>query len=339
MNSLSDAHEVKPSTSGHRRKMPLVSVIMSAFNSQSVIDRAIQSIVDQSLEEWEMIITNDGSTDQTGAKLDRWAGTDDRIRVLHTANRGLTLSLIDGCEVARAPVIARQDADDWSAPDRLALQFDLLQQRADIGFVSCYTNYVGPAGERLETVERPTDPETATERLLSDRLGPPAHGSVMFRRELYLDVGGYRAAFYYGQDSDLWLRMAERSKIGYVDRSLYTFVRGLDSISGKHGDIQRQFGILGQVCKESRLAGESELPHLEQAEALSQALRSNPTRSASRRSASSARYLIGTQLLRNGNPASSNYLWDAIRVYPLNGRAWFRWIQSLTVQRSRVPLD
>ncbi len=329
MRDSSIDHTVLHNSDERQDRVPQVTVVISAYNAQSVIDRAIQSIVDQSLTDWELIIVNDGSTDQTGDCLDRWAAVEDRIRIVHTPNRGLTLALIDGCQAARSPYIARQDADDWSAPNRLAMQYELLQSRPEIGFVSCHTEYVGPAGEPLETVRRPGDADLATERLLNDRLGPPAHGSVMFRQELYRTVGGYRSAFYYAQDSDLWLRMAECSKIAYVDKPLYTFVRGLDSISGKHRHVQRQFGVFGQACKDSRLAGDSEQTHLDQAEALSRRLRSGHSFSVSRSAASSARYLIGTQLLHNGNPAARGYLWDAIRANPLNGRAWVRWVQSL----------
>ncbi|MGO8747676.1 MAG: hypothetical protein ACLQNE_17025, partial [Thermoguttaceae bacterium] len=182
-----------------------------------------------------------------------------------------------------------------------------------------------PAGDEVETVERPTDPEIATHQLLHERMGPPAHGSVMFRREAYEASGGYRDCFYYAQDSDLWLRMADVGLIAYLPQYLYYWRLSPETISGMSGHVQWQFGELGQRCHAARLAGASETPFLDQAKSLrGELLARKGNSSPMRRSRAAANYRIGTSLSRRHNPRAKGYFWSAVRLNPLHWRGWFR---------------
>jgi glycosyltransferase involved in cell wall biosynthesis len=306
---------------------------MSVFNAQETIDRAIESIVNQSLTDWELIIIDDGSSDRTSPRLEAWKAKDSRIRVVRSTNQGITESLINGCELAQADFIARQDADDSSHPQRLQLQLEKISSDDEIGMVSCFVDYTGPNGEFLFTQHRPLETEEATDRLLNHREGPPAHGSVMFRRSTYMRVGGYRPEFYYAQDADLWLRIAEIASVAYIGQSLYTFARGTESISGKHRNHQKQLGDIGQLCRQARNKGEPETKLIEQAARISATARNEASNSGSRQAKSSVLYLIGSQLLRNGDINSRSYFLDAIREYPLNIRAWARLTQSMVPKK------
>jgi hypothetical protein len=167
----------------------------------------------------------------------------------------------------------------------------------------------------------------ATDALLQRRHGPPAHGSVMFRRSLYQQVGGYRPAFRYAQDSDLWLRMVEKAMFACVPEVLYEHRKEVSSTSGAQRPAQRRFGELGHLCKQARAEGRAETPYLEEAERLSaevSATRGGQDRAA----AAAAAYLLGSQLLRNGNPRARDYLWQAVRLHPWHWRAWLRLAQG-----------
>ena len=309
---------------------PEVSVVLSVYNDVDRVSSAVDSIRAQTLTEWELIAIDDGSSDGCGAILDKLAAADGRIRVIHQENFGLTRALIRGCEEARGEFIARQDADDVSHPDRLGRQATLLANESGIGFVSCWTQCIGPEAEPLEVVKRPADSELATRQLLNERLGPPAHGSVMFRRTLFEEVGGYRAEFYFGQDSDLWLRMAERARIGYVPEVLYQCRRDPKSISGSCRPLQKRFGELGQSCRAVRRMGAAEEPHLAVAAALTERILHDRANGGLFRdnAAVEMAYLIGSRLAQDGDRRAAKYLWRAIRGRPWSWQAWVRLMQA-----------
>lgn len=321
--------QMKIRTEASSAQHPLVSVVMSCFNDEGHVEQSVRSLQRQTLSRWELVAIDDGSTDRTGKLLCKLAEQDSRIRIIHQENSGLTAALILGCREAKADTIARQDADDVSHPERLALQLDLLASSPTLGFVSCFANYVGPAGEFLSTVTRSPDPTQATTELLNERIGPPAHGTVMFRRSVYEQVGGYRLPFYYAQDADLWLRMAEVSEIGYVPSPLYDFRWHPGSITGSGRSLQREFGILGQRCRQARCMGGDESPLLEEVEGVRKlAIAARNERQRRTSNQTSMNYQIGSQLVRNGDIRARGYLKKVLAASPLHVRAWIRLLQS-----------
>ncbi len=297
----------------------------------------------QTLRNWELVIIDDGSTDSTPDILRRLAEQDSRVRVRSQSNAGLTLALIRGCAEARSDFIARQDADDLSLPRRLELQYELLRTCPEVGFVSCFADYIGPESEYLSTVVRPADPGEATRRLLDELMGPPAHGTVMFRKSVYQAVGGYRPQFYYAQDSDLWLRMAEVSQVTYVQESGYQFRWHGSSITGTGRALQSEFGRLGQECRNARRQGMSEAPFLAEADLLrrtiiAQRMSPNPfsEKPSVRHSQLAMNYFIGTQLVLNKDVRARAYLQSVLRERPWHWKAWIRLGQSLISGEKRV---
>jgi len=309
---------------------PEVSVVMSVYNEVNRVEASVRSILNQTLKSLELIVVDDGSQDGSSEVLDRIAGEDSRLRVIRQANAGLTCALIRACADAKADYIARQDADDWSFPQRIEEQMALLESNPKVGFVSCATEYVGPSEEFLLVVARPADPEIATQGLLQFRQGPPAHGSVMFRKSLYEQVGGYRRQFLYSQDSDLWLRMGELMLIGYVDSVRYRHRKDPQSISGNRRAQQSEFARLAHACRADRLAARSERENLDQAQALANCIRGAKSTDGKQRASGSleVHYLIASQLVSNGDVRARTYLWRVIRGRPWHWRAWIRLAQS-----------
>jgi glycosyltransferase involved in cell wall biosynthesis len=310
---------------------PTVSVVISVYNDVNRVESAIRSVLDQTYQNLEVIVVDDGSSDGTSELLDRIAETDCRVRVLHQPNAGLTRALIRGCSQTSGEFIARQDSDDWSYPQRIAEQVALLETDARIGFVSCATQYIGPGKEPLAVVTRATDPEISTLGLLRERQGPPAHGSVMFRRSLYQRVGGYREEFYFAQDSDLWLRMAEHALIGFLPDVRYVCSQDMLSTSGAQRQIQGRFGELGWLCRVARLAGGDESACLLEAIALRDTfILAGRASLANATDAELAQaYFIGSQLVRNRDHRARQYLWSVLMRRPWHMRAWLRVLQSL----------
>lgn len=308
---------------------PLISVVISVYNDEKHLQRSISSLLEQTFVDFEIVIINDGSIDSSRSILDDYSRRDNRLRVVHRENRGLTQSLIEGCELARGGFIARQDGDDLSSPTRLRKQLDLLQSNSNLGFVSCFTDYIDDQDQLVDHIEREIDSDKATQALLHDRQGPPAHGSVMFRRDLYEKVGGYRSCFYYGQDSDLWLRMGAFAKLAYCPETLYKARISPQGISSRTSDLQSQFGELGQASHAARMRGEEDSKYISAAEELTSLIRSKKLHlKQDPKLQAAAHYRIGTRLWRLRNKAARTHFSEAIRLDPWNWKARARLLST-----------
>lgn len=306
---------------------PGLSVVMCVYNGATYLERAVESILWQTFDDFELIVIDDGSTDQTPRILDAFVAKDERLRVIRQENQGLTCSLISGCELARAEVIARHDADDVSLPERFERQYQLLTSSSEIGFVSSYCEVIGPEEEGLEVVRRPMDVDEASEGLLHRKLGP-IHGTVMFKKQVYQAAGGYREQFYYGQDADLWLRMIQHGKIAYVPEVLYRFRWHENAISSTSTTVQKEFGRLGQACKDARLEGESEEDLLQEAALLREhVLECRKQPSGRTMSSSKLSYRLGAMLAKRKDPRGLKYLAGALRSRPWDWKAGARFAQ------------
>src|SRR5882724_692077 len=144
---------------------PEVSVVMSVYNGATGLSRSVDSILSQEGVNLELIVVNDGSTDQSIDILQEYASSDERVRVISQQNQGLTKALVVGCAAAHAEYIARQDAGDISLPGRLIKQLNAMSENPDSAFVSCGTRFVGPKGEYLYDVNQ--DTAEATTNLLT----------------------------------------------------------------------------------------------------------------------------------------------------------------------------
>ena len=196
---------------------PRISVLIGAYDNEETIGRALDSILAQTVEDLELIVVDDGSTDGTAALVD--AVADPRVRRLALPHMGISRSLNAGLAEARAPVVAIQDADDWSEPERLERQLALLDERPDVAVVGVRMREVGPDGAELRprTVLAEGDVRPA---LL--RWNPIPNTSAAFRREAVLAAGGYDPRYRYAMEYDLWLRLAESSGVWALPEVLAT---------------------------------------------------------------------------------------------------------------------
>jgi glycosyltransferase involved in cell wall biosynthesis len=296
-------------------------VVTSVYQCEATLEHSLASVLEQDLREIELIVVDDGSTDSSAALLDALVSRDPRVRVLRQANRGLTAALIRGCGEARGACIARHDADDLSLPGRLSRQVARLRADDGLAFVSCWSRVLGPRDELLLELRRPAE-RAAAERLLTrERAGPPGHGSVMFRADAYRRVGGYREAFRYAQDWDLWLRLVEAGGLTYEPAFLYAFRVDETSLSSARRSQQQRLGELARACRDARLRGASEAALL--AEAARVSAEAPPARSG--RDPGNT-YFIGKCLLDRRDPRCLPYLRRARRERPWAWRPHAAWL-------------
>lgn len=185
-----------------------MSVILSVFNGADVVSDAVESILSQTFNDFEFIIINDGSKDNTANILDRY--NDARLKVLHQDNMGLTRSLNKGIKLSKGRYIARLDADEESLPGRLSRQVGFLDSNPEVGIVGSFcTNYDQVNGTK-EDVHVPVTNLEIRKWLLKNNAF--VHGSVMIRREVFENIGYYNEDFKYIQDYELWPRIANKYK-------------------------------------------------------------------------------------------------------------------------------
>ena len=195
---------------------PAVSVLMSVRNGAPWVRNAVLSVLGQSAGDLELIVVDDGSTDDTGAVLASFA--DPRLRVERRAPEGLTRALNRALALARAPLVARLDADDVALPERLACQRAFLDGRPDVGLLGTGAREVDAAGRLVRVVSPPAGDEALRRALI--RCNPFVHSSVMMSREAVERAGGYDPALAVAQDYDLWMRMSRITRMANLPEAL-----------------------------------------------------------------------------------------------------------------------
>lgn len=235
---------------------PLISVVMSVYNGSQYLREAVDSILNQTRTDFEFIIIDDGSTDGTAAILDAY--TDPRIRVIRHQNQGLTKSLNLGIREAQGTYIARQDADDRSFPERLATQAEFLDSHPEIALVGSAVKVISSDGAELATFRHPTDSAEIVTTLRTYNCF--WHGSIMFRRDCFVELGGYDERFVTAQDYDMWLRFSERHQLANLQESLYAYRFTADSVTVKRMVSQHRLAVLARRLAEERACGCASTP-------------------------------------------------------------------------------
>jgi glycosyltransferase involved in cell wall biosynthesis len=187
---------------------PRVSVVMPVYNGAAFLAASIDSVLAQTLEDFELIVVDDGSTDGTAAIIATYAARDSRVRPLAKPNSGIADTLNQGLAAARAEWVARLDADDIMLPTRLERQLAFVAAHADLIAAGSYYEIIDEHGACHGS--REPLPRTREElRHFLDSREPMSflHPSMMFRRQAALDLGGYRKAAEPAEDVDLFARM------------------------------------------------------------------------------------------------------------------------------------
>lgn len=191
---------------------PRVTILMPVYNGQRYVDEAIASVVGQDFADFEFVIVDDGSTDETPAILAKWVARDSRIVVSRSPrNEGIPAALNRGLAIARGEYIGRQDADDLCLPGRMARQVAVLDRQPGVELVSAGYELIESDGRRRHVMKRYEAPEVVEYLLhFSNFIG--GHGQVMFRRATVAELGNYSVEYPSSQDYELWSKLIRRGR-------------------------------------------------------------------------------------------------------------------------------
>ena len=234
---------------------PAISVILPVYNAEAYVREAVESILNQTFTDFELIIINDGSADGSGAILRELAARDARIVLVERPNGGLVSALNEGLEMARADLSARMDADDVAMPERFALQHARMIEEPELAVLGSFFHIMDRDGAIIRLYDDLPLTPAAAMRFVKHRC-PVHHPTVTMRRDAVLKAGGYRKAFSHAEDYDLWLRMSDLGyAIANLPQPLLNYREHGANVSAVHWQAQVRSGILACLAHRVRKAG------------------------------------------------------------------------------------
>lgn len=302
---------------------PLVSVVMAAYNEEAHVGEALESVLNQTWPNVEVIVVDDGSTDGTRAILRDYQRREQICLIENAENMGLPRSLNRGIKQANGRYIARMDADEESAEDRLQKQVAVLEHDKALVGAACGYSVMDESGYFICSIMPEKQSGFTVDYFVEN--GPPfCHGSVMMRKSALARVGLYRPQFTLAQDLDLWLRLCEEGNFFVIPELLYT--RRLDpGVMGKR-EQQRYYAAYARKSALSRREGRAD-PALELDQARAANLRTTLTR---RDRQAYKHYLISIKQRQAGNVlAAQASILRALLTNPLHLRFWYRLLVNL----------
>ncbi len=225
---------------------PTVSCILPVYNGEKYLREAVQSILDQNFQDFELIIIDDGSADGSYAIASEMAGEDSRIVVIRQANAGISKALNAGIDASRGRYIARMDADDISLPHRFSVQVAHLDSHRScimVGGIAETFSSQGPGeltsgGRHLRT----------NLTVFPPKISCAVHPMIMVRRELFDKIGGYRELFPHAEDWDLFLRASRYGSIDNPKDVLFKYRKHEQSISKINTLTQETSAVMAETC-------------------------------------------------------------------------------------------
>ena len=230
-----------------------VSVLIPVFNGDRYLVQTLDSVLNQPHVD-EIVIVDNGSTDQTVEIITRYANSNSRIKLIFCGERGVANALAYGLRFTKNEFVARIDADDVMEPERIARQVDQLIGDPNLALVASQITYINDRSEVIGVSRYPIG-ALSLNRNFAFR-NPLAHPSVMFRKSVIQSVGGYRSDFEGAEDLDLWIRVARKHPV-FVDNLPMTRYRSHPSQISNTSNLYKselhlRFRIL--ICKNGWLS-------------------------------------------------------------------------------------
>ena len=276
---------------------PAISILMPVWNGAPFIDAALASLATQSFGDFEIIAVNNGSTDGTAEMLSGWARREPRLRVASLARSRLASALNLAATLARAPLLARLEADDVAFPRRLEIQAAAMAEHPEIVLLGSSAILVDTAGRKTGSVRPPLLDRDI--RRLQQTSAALIASTTMFRAEAFRRAGSYREGLNISEDFDLWLRMSEVGEVANLPDTLICYRVHPGSITARQPVRMAIASIAVAAAAEARRAGTVEpftrgVPNLRRALPLLGLSRAQARRSIRLRSTTN---LLGRRLI------------------------------------------
>lgn len=225
--------------------MPLISIILPVYNGANRIEKAINSVKSQSHTNWELLVIDDGSNDNTGKIVDIFVKNDSRIKYIkNEANLGIQKSLNKGLKEAKGEYIARIDDDDeWADIDKLEKQLEFLEYNKDYVLVGTGAVVIDENNKELFRYLLPQNDKDIRNNILSKNCF--VHSSVLFRKDATLTFGGYSEEenIKHIEDYDLWLKLGTVGKFSNINTYSVLLMQRDNTISNTNRVIQAKKSI------------------------------------------------------------------------------------------------
>lgn len=237
--------------------IPRLSVVLPVYNAGRYLAEAVESILQQSFQDFELIAVNDGSTDGSPRILEALASRDPRIRILNQENRGQVASMNRAVGEARADLVARMDADDIALSHRFEDQVGHLDAHPEVVLVGGRTIVIDERGVPLDVWEPPVSASAL--RATLPRQNCFCHPSVIFRKSAFEECGGYREAYAPSEDYDLWLRLLEIGEVANVPRVVLAYRFHRENLSATRTRKQALASLAANLSFRRRAEGKPDI--------------------------------------------------------------------------------
>ena len=217
-----------------------ISVIMPVYNAQRYLKEAIESVLNQTYPHFEFIIVDDGSTDRTLELLQQYEKKDSRISIINRPNTGIVGALNDGIRAAQGDFIARMDADDIALPDRFSRQLERIQSDPDLVILGTNFCFIDASGNIVKSGNVPRDHEGIDENILKGNGGAIIHPTAMMRKDILMNVGGYREEAQFTEDLDLYHRLSRVGRMANLDEVLFKYRIHFNSVNATRFMIRQK---------------------------------------------------------------------------------------------------
>jgi len=225
-----------------------ISIVVSIYNADKTISSMIESVLNQTYKDFELILINDGSKDKSLEIINQYVQKDNRIILIDKNNSGLTKSLNIGLEKATGKYIARIDADDIWFPDKLAKQVAFLEDNNEYAMIGTAYNEIDDDGKIIHDKQRTVLLSSCDDILNNiEKLNPFLHSSVLFRKEVLKTVGFYNETFKYTQDYEYWVRIINKYKVANLTEILASRRYSENMISISKEKEQRMYAIKSKL--------------------------------------------------------------------------------------------
>jgi len=220
------------------KNKPLISVIIPTYNRANLLSRAIKSVLNQIFKDFEIIVIDDCSIDNTEEVIKKFQEQDKRIRYIrHEKNKEAAMTRNTGIKVAKGEYIAFLDSDDEWLPEKLEKQFALFRKNEKLGFVSCNALIIDEKSKEGRKYIMPRY-KNILEKLLESNF-IDSTSSVVIRKDVLNEVGYFDEKIKIGEDWDMWIRIAQKYEFDFVKKPLFRYYLHQNNITKTTSNLRK----------------------------------------------------------------------------------------------------